>query len=277
MDPTNSTPASLQPEAIAFYAESLRRLQASGLPFLVSGTYAINAYTGLNRPTKDIDVFCKAGDFPRILQLFGKPEFETSIVDERWLAKVHKDPFFFDVIFNSTAGLGVITDQWFAEDFTAEILGVEVKLVPPTEMVFSKAFVQNRERYDGADVVHMILRQHEHIDWQRLLSYMEAHWEVLLMHVLNFRFIYPSEREIIPRWLLDELVDRLKLQADLPTVQTRICRGRLFSPHDYEIDVRNWGFADVVGRGGDVPVVPLENGAGTARRVNAPEATGNLG
>ncbi|WP_207476746.1 nucleotidyltransferase family protein [Arenibaculum pallidiluteum] len=274
MDTAEPTLASLQPEAIAFYAESLRRLQASGLPFLVSGTYAINAYTGLRRPTKDIDVFCKAGDFPRILQLFPKPEFTITIEDERWLAKVHKGDYFFDVIFNSTAGLGIITDQWFDENFKAEVLGVEVKLVPPTEMVFSKAFVQNRERYDGADVAHMILRQHEHIDWHRLLCYMEAHWEVLLMHILNFRFIYPSEREIIPRWLLDELLDRLKLQEDLPTARIKICRGRLFSPHDYEIDVKQWGFADVVGRGEGVPVVPVDHGPEIARRVDGDRTSG---
>lgn len=249
MDTEDATLASLQPEAVAFYTDSLRILKASGIPFLVSGTYAVNAYTGLNRPTKDIDVFCKAGDFPRILQLFPKPEYGCSIEDERWLAKVFKGPYFFDVIFNSTAGIGIITDQWFEETFEAEVLGVKVKLVPPTEMVFSKAFVRNRERYDGADVAHMILRQHEHIDWKRLLGYMEAHWEVLLMHILNFRFVYPSERDIIPRWLFDELLDRLKLQEDMPSPRVKICRGRLFSPHDYLIDVKEWGFADIIGKG----------------------------
>ncbi len=249
MDSAEPIYASLQPEAVAFYAESLRTLKASGIPFLISGTYAVNAYTGLNRPTKDIDVFCKAGDFLRILQLFPKPEFDCSIEDERWLAKVIKGPYFFDVIFNSTAGIGIITDNWFVEDFKAEVLGVEVRLVPPTEMVFSKAFVQNRERYDGADVAHLIMRQHERIDWKRLLAHMEAHWEVLLMHLLNFRFVYPSERDIVPAWLFQELLERTRLQAELPAPNVKICRGRLFSPHDYLIDVKEWGFADVVGKG----------------------------
>ena len=42
---------------------------------------------------------------------------------------------------------------------------------------------------------------------------MEPYWEVLLMHLVNFRFVYPPEREAIPRWLFDELVDRLNAQA----------------------------------------------------------------
>ncbi len=62
------------PDAEAFYAESLRLLTESGIPFLLSGTYAVCAYTGIVRPTKDLDVFCNqashSGDhrvFPQAL------------------------------------------------------------------------------------------------------------------------------------------------------------------------------------------------------------------
>ena len=55
------------------------------------------------------------------------------------------------------------------------------------------------------------------------------------------------ERDVVPAWLLDELLDRLAAQRQLPAPLTRICRGRMFSRVDFEIDVREWGFADVVG------------------------------
>ena len=235
------------PDADRFYADSLRLLRDSRIPFLVAGTFAVNCYTGINRATKDLDIFCKAGDFPRILLHCREHGFETITVDERWLAKVKRDGCFFDVIFSSTAAVVTITDLWFQESHPAEIYGVSVQLTPPTEMIWSKALLQNRHRYDGADIAHLILRQSERIDWKRLLTHMEQYWEVLLMHILNFRFIYPSEREQIPRWLLDELLLRTKEQADLPPPQTKVCRGRLFSPDDYRIDVSEWGFADVVG------------------------------
>jgi hypothetical protein len=80
---------------------------------------------------------------------------------------------------------------------------------------------------------------------------MELYWEVLLMQVLNFRFIYPTEREAIPHWLLDELIERLAAQAHMPPAKMKICRGRLLSPRDYVIDIAEWGFADVVGAGID--------------------------
>ena len=235
------------PDADKFYADSLRILKESQIPFLVAGTFAVNCYTGINRATKDLDVFCKAGDFPRILLHFKEHGFETSIEDERWLAKVRVGNCFFDVIFSSPSAVITVSDYWFKESHPAEIYGVNVQLTPPTEMIWSKALLQNRHRYDGADIAHMILRQSDRIDWKRLLTHMEQYWEVLLIHLLNFRFIYPSERDRIPRWLVDELLLRAKEQADLPVPKTKVCRGRLFSPDDYRVDVAEWGFADVVG------------------------------
>ena len=246
-DPSESAPGPASPSAHGFYAEALRILCASELPFLIAGTYALNAYTGVRRPTKDIDVFCKPGDYPRILHLFQERGYEPEIEDERWLAKVRKGEDFFDVIYNSTAGVTPVNDAWFTERREAEIFGHTVRILPPTEFVWSKAFVQNRERYDGADIVHVILKEHENIDWKRLLTYMEQFWEVLLVHILNFRFVYPTERHRIPQWVMDELMERLRLQEGLPVPQTPICRGRMFSRTDYLIDVREWGFADIAG------------------------------
>ena len=72
-------------------------------------------------------------------------------------------------------------------------------------MIWSKAFIQLRHRYDGADIAHLILKQHAQIDWRRLLGYVDLHWEVLLVHLLNFRWAYPSERDCVPRWLMGTL------------------------------------------------------------------------
>jgi hypothetical protein len=248
-EPVRQASGAASPEAEGFYAQSLVELRRSGIPFLLGGTYAVVAYTGISRPTKDMDVFCRAGDFPRILGHFARAGFHTEVEDARWLAKVWRDEWFFDVIFNSTIAINPVTDTWFAEAHGATICGVEAQLIPPTELIWSKAFVQDRNKYDGADVAHLILRTHAAVDWQRLLSLFEQYWEVLLMHVVNFRFIYPTERECVPRWLLDELMDRLETHANMPVPRIKVCRGRMFSRSDYAIDVGEWGFADVVGEG----------------------------
>lgn len=245
----SAPPEVASPAAAAFYADSLKLLKESNIPFMLAGTYALNHYTGMARPTKDLDVFCKAGDYPRILAFFRARGFDTEVEDERWIAKVRHGELFFDVIFNAAVATSPVNEQWFAHAHRATVYGVEVDIISPADFVWSKAFLMDRYRYDGADIAHVILKRHDDIDWRWLLSCMDQHWEVLLMHVVNFRYVYPSERECIPRWVVEELAERLKAQLDLPVPQVRICRGRLFSPRDYNVDVREWGFADVVGGG----------------------------
>jgi hypothetical protein len=243
------TLSSANPQAEAFYAECLDLLAASGIPFLLGGTFALSAYTGLPPPVKDLDVFCKPGDYPRILAYFRRRGFAVEVEDERWIAKIRKGERFVDVIFNSTIAIAPVTEEWFAAARTVRIGERTIPLLSPTELLWSKVFVQDRNRYDGADIAHLLLRECENIDWRRLLSYLDQYWEVLLVHIINFRFIYPSERQRIPRWLFDELQARLAASAELPVPNIKICRGRLFSRSDYRVDVSEWGFADLIGEG----------------------------
>jgi hypothetical protein len=216
------------PAAEDFYSQCIRMLAASDIPFLLSGTYALACYTGISRPTKDVDVFAKAGDALKILAYFKGHGFDVQVVDERWLARIVRGELFMDVIFNMPTASIHVTDDWFDRAPRAQLF-------------------EDRYRYDGADVAHMILKRHEEIDWHQLLKHMELYWEVLLMALLNFRFIYPSERDHVPRWLIDELLERLNAQLDMPTPERKVCRGRIFSPRDYLIDVSQWGYSEAVG------------------------------
>jgi hypothetical protein len=242
-------PTAPSPQAQSFYQEALLALSRLGLPFLLAGTYAVSAYTGISRTTKDLDIFCKAGDYPRILAHFQQLGYAIEVEDERWLGKVYKSEYFFDVIFAAANGTMPVGDSWFEHSRPIKVFGVPVRIIGPTELFWSKAFIQSRYRYDGADIAHVILKQHEEIDWQRLLDYMELHWEVLLMHLLNFRWIYPTERNHVPHWLLEELLDRLARQRELPPSRIRVCRGRMFSRSDYEAAILEWGFADLGAEG----------------------------
>ncbi len=241
---TAAAPTAPSAEAEAFFVQALRELSRFEVPFLLGGTYAVSAYTGITRPTKDLDIFCKPGDSLRILEFFKHLGFGVVIEDERWLVKVVAGEYFFDVIFAARHGSLPVSDEWFERAPRCEVLGTSVRLVAPTELIWSKAFVQVRHRYDGGDIIHIILRQHEQIDWQRLLAHMDLHWEVLLAHLINFRWAYPSERNHVPRWLMDALIERLQRQLDLPAPRVRVCRGRMFSQPDYEIAVNEWGFVD---------------------------------
>jgi hypothetical protein len=249
-------------KAERFYAYALKELAGLGVPFLLAGTYALSAYTGVTRATKDMDIVCKPEDCAAILAHFSAQGRKVEIEDPRWLAKVFDGDDFFDVIFASRLGAFPVTDQWFDRAPSVEVFGTAVRLVPPAELLWSKAFIQLRHRYDGADIVNLILKRNEDIDWRRLLACMDSSWEVLLMHLVSFRWVYPSERDRVPRWLMEELVGRLASQLDQPAPAERVCRGRMLSEVDYRTAITAWGFADAceaaIGPQGGAP----DNGGG---------------
>lgn len=247
---TKAMPSASVAGAETFYHDVLNELAASGMPFLVAGAYAVSVYTGITRPTKDLDIFCKAGDYPRLLAHFQRRGYDVSVEDEIWLAKVHKGVHYLDVIFASPTGTIQVTDNWMDHARQADVLGTRVPLVGPTELIWTKCFIQLHNRYEGADIAHLILKAHEEIDWHRLLANMEAHWEVLFSQLLMFRWIYPSERKLVPSWLMHELMGRLRCQMEIPAPKKKICRGGLLAPYDYNIDTKEWGFINFTGANG---------------------------
>ena len=235
----------IKSSADAFYKAVLQAFLESKVPFLLGGTYAVSSYTGITRPTKDLDLFVHAGDQVQALDFFRKKKFKVSVPDERWLAKIVKNSAEVDVIHALANAMIPVNDSWFQDKHTTKIFGLKVPILSPTELIWSKTIVQDRYKNDMSDIMHLILRTHERVDWRRLLSHMGQYWELMLVIILYFRFIYPTEREVIPRWLLDELLSRVQSQLSVPTPDKKLTRGRLLSRQDYEIDVTEWGFKDL--------------------------------
>jgi hypothetical protein len=110
-------------------------------------------------------------------------------------------------------------------------------------MIWSKAFVMERERYDGADVLHLILARGQEMDWRRLLTRFENYRLVLLSHLVLFLYVYPSEAGRIPSWVWDELRADLEVERRASLHAARICRGTMLSRGQY-LDALARGFHD---------------------------------
>lgn len=231
-------------KAERFYDELLGVLLKNNMPFMVGGTFAFKEYTGIERPTGDIDIKTTVDDYPRLLKTLSKAGFKTELIEPRWLAKVYKDDFYTDIIFAESNNLHKIDKSWFKYARLGTVLGHHVKLEPVEELIRSKCYVQNRDRHDGFDVVHLILRQGKTFKWELLVSKIEPHWELLMSHILTFMFVYPSEREIIPKWVIERLVSNLKDRVSHPATKNKITRGLLLS-NDYKVGVSKFGFSPI--------------------------------
>jgi hypothetical protein len=230
-------------EAQDFYREALEMLNESGASYMLGGAFAIFHYTGIFRDTKDLDVFCKWIEYPKILKFFAEKGYRTELTDARWLAKIFKDDYYIDIIFDTTNNICRVDDSWYKHAVKAPFMGLEVLLVAPEELIWCKIYVQNRERFDGADVNHLMLKCGKDMDWQRLIFRMEQHWHLLLSQIIIFQFVYPADFfGIIPRWLFDDLMARAHEQYDLPSPLERVCRGPVIDQTQYSIDIKEWDY-----------------------------------
>jgi len=228
----------------AFYRAVLERLNAAGPDYLVGGAFAMAGVTGIAARTKDLDLFVRKGDVTKTLDLLRQAVFAAELAFPHWLAKVRCGTEVIDIIFNSGNGESPVDDSWFLHALPAEIDGVTVKLCAVEEMIWTKAFVMERERYDGADVAHLLRSGGERLDWPRLLHRFGNHWPVLLSHLVLFSYIYPGEAHRVPSAVLAELIACFTQTIGEPAANSKLCRGGLLSRAQYAVDVLDWGYAD---------------------------------
>ena len=243
----DACPAHLDPATFAFYERSLNALVAAEVPFLVGGAYAFERYTGIARHTKDFDIFVRPAHLDEVFAVLGSSGCDTEIAFPHWLGKAKCGDDLVDIIFSSGNGVATVDDLWFTHAVEETVLGVPVRLMPAEEMIWSKGFIMERERFDGADIAHVLHARAEMLDWRRLVGRFGRHWRVLFSHLVLFGFIYPTERARIPAWVMNELTRRLGREtASVPAAgSTPVCRGPLLSRAQYLVDVDERGYQDV--------------------------------
>jgi hypothetical protein len=231
--------------AADFYIDVLKHLVEQNIPFLIGGGYAVEIYTDIRRRTKDIDLFLLPADVAGAIEGLCAAGYQAEVVYDHWLAKVRQDGELIDIIFGSANGGGGVDQAWFQYAVETRILDLPMKLCPPEEMIWQKAFVMARDRFDGADVMHLLRSCGERLDWQRLGDRFGSAWRVLLSHLVLFGYAYPGHRSLIPTWVMDQLLERL--QAELgraPDEEALLCRGTMLCFEDFRVAVERWGYVD---------------------------------
>lgn len=226
----------------AFYRDVLATLRGEGVPYLLGGGYAMRHWTGIARDSKDLDIFVTSEGRDRALEVMDERGYLTATPFPHWLSKIYCEDLYVDVIFNSGNGLTRVDDGWFEHAVDGRLLGVPVKICPAEETLWSKSFVIERERCDAADVAHLIRARGDRMDWRRLMARFGEHSRVLFAHVVLFGFVYPGEREKVPRWVVHELFDQMV--AEPGEDADDLCRGTLLSRAQFLVDLERWGYKD---------------------------------
>ncbi len=242
---SSSTPPVFPREQQRLFQEVLQLFNDKGVPYAVSGAFALQAHTGISRDTKDLDLFLVSEDVAAALRYLEQDGFETAIPDPIWLAKAHRGEFFVDLITGMSNGVVVVQRSWIERAQPALVAEVPTRILAPEELIASKLFVTRRERFDGADIAHVIHGTRGRLDWQHILHLAQGHWEVVLWALLLFRYVYPAHTGYVPKEVWDDLLGRLRHELDHPDPQARF-RGSLIDPNMFAIDVEEWGLEDAL-------------------------------
>lgn len=256
--PTYAGSPEMLPEQEALVAEALTTLEDAGVEVILAGAFASHAYTGIWRNTKDIDVFLQPRDVRPALDALGDSGFETELRDSWWLAKAWRDEWLVDLIFGMGNRELQVDAGWIERALPVEIAGVPTRVISLEDLIVSKVFIAKRDRFDGADVAHLIRCAGGEIDWDRVLHGMGSdHRTLLLWHLVLFDYVYPIHSDHLPRDLMRELFeDRMRPASD--GRRPAPFRGTLLDERAFAIDVEDWGYPDARRSPEETGEVPVE-------------------
>jgi nucleotidyltransferase DUF2204 len=242
---TSSVPTDLPMKQETLFSEVLTVLEAAKVPYAVSGAFALRQHTGICRDTKDLDIFLTVENARVALRDLERYGFECEIRDPVWLAKANRDGYFVDLITGMSNGLISVEDSWIQRAHSAKVLGVGSRVLAPEELLASKLFVVRRERFDGADIAHIIYASRGNLQWDRIMELAGEHWEMLLWAFLLYGYVYPAHRDYVPLTLWQKLLARFQESVFTPDPSARF-RGSLIDEKMFAIDMDDWGLADLL-------------------------------
>ena len=94
--PNSRTPGEIDRDTAArytrrFYRDVLTSLERANVPVLVGGAFAFSHFTGIQRPTKDFDLFVRREHIERALSILADEGFRTELTFPHWLGKARSD------------------------------------------------------------------------------------------------------------------------------------------------------------------------------------------
>ncbi|HKW76329.1 MAG TPA: hypothetical protein VJN64_12450 [Terriglobales bacterium] len=242
---SSSQPPKFPAEQESLFREVLELMEREHVPVIVSGAFALHEHTGIWRDTKDLDLFLPAPEVGRALRILQRDGFETEILDSVWLAKARRSDYFVDLITGMSNGVVRVDYSWVRRAARSRIVGLPARVLSAEELIASKVFVTRRERFDGADICHIIYGTRGKFDWKRLMTLLGEHWQMLLWDLVLYQYIYPGQCDFVPKEIWKELLQRFKTELEHPN-QAIDFRGSLIDERMFSIDVQEWGRRDVM-------------------------------
>ncbi len=191
------------------YWRVLALAQEQELRFALGGAFALAAYTAQWRNTKDIDIYVLPQDRQQMIDCLNgvglDDYYDQNPYDRSWIYRAFSAETLVDVIWAMANQRAQVDDAWLTRGPLLAIHGVQVAILPPEELLWSKLYIMQRDRCDWPDIFNLLFATGPNLDWEHVLSRVGE--DVLLLRaVLNvFTWLCPGKVQEFPTWLWGRL------------------------------------------------------------------------
>jgi len=167
----------VSPEQWSIYSKAIDAVRSAQVPFMLGGGFALAAFTGRWRDTKDIDFYIKPQDRELVIQALSlagfKDYFSERPYDRRWIYRSCQSGVIVDIIWAMANQRAQVDDQWFERSGSLEFCGQKLRIVPPEELMWCKLYILQRDHCDWTDVFNLLYAVGPQLDWRHLIERLE--------------------------------------------------------------------------------------------------------
>jgi Uncharacterised nucleotidyltransferase len=216
------------------YRDAIQAMKKAGIRFMLGGGFALAAYTGRWRDTKDIDFYIMPQDRDRTVRVLteaGLSDYFSRLrYDRKWIYRSVRSGVIVDVIWAMANQRAQVDELWFERGQDFALRSQQLRIIPAEEFIWCKLYIMQRDHCDWTDVFNVLYCHGDQMDWKHLIKRLEEDTPLLrgMLHV--YSWLCPEPAKHLPDWLWTRL--------DMPAPRVRPARhGR---DRVRLLDSRNW-------------------------------------
>ena len=190
------------------YESVIDEATARCIPFALGGAFALAAYTGAWRNTKDLDLYVLPQNRERMIDVLSSTGltdyFQVKPYDRWWIYRGHRGECIVDIIWAMANHRAEIDDLWMSGP-SVELRGRWLRILPAEAMLWDKLYIMQRDRCDWPDVLNLLYSVGPDVDWKYLLQRMGDDSALMAAALAVFRWVAPGRAQDLPAWIWEDL------------------------------------------------------------------------
>jgi hypothetical protein len=193
----------------AIYRTAMESVRATGIRFMLGGGFALAAFIGRWRDTKDIDFYIKPEDRDSTVAALSRAGFADYYsrlpYDRKWIYRSVRSNVIVDIIWSMANQRAQVDEVWFERAGSLSIRSQKLLVIPPEEFAWCKLYILQRDHCDWTDLFNLLYAIGPQIDWDHLIRRLEDDTPLLKALLTVYGWLCPKSVLELPSSLWDRL------------------------------------------------------------------------